>query len=339
MLKRLSASLLLFMGIYTIALGQHYRNLVMEGGGIKGIAYGGALQELEDRGILKNITRTAGTSAGAIQACLLAVGYTPSEITDIISNTPVESFNDGGLGFSGSKKLFRNFGWYKGDSFLAKMEELIRFRTGNPDLTFGQLHQLASSYPFRDLYVTGCNLTRQTLQVFSWETHPDMRLADAVRVSMSVPLYYRGIWVNKKGQVFENRETGDDCDFFVDGGLLMNFPVTLFDSLKYFSGGEKDDYLNPETLGIRLERCEQIEHELSRKSGLAPFEINDFSSYMAALSGLIMRNISPPDPKDMERTIYINDLGFSARVRKVSDEEKRKMILSGKQGVLDFFNR
>ena len=51
-----------------------YRNLVMEGGGIRGIAYGGALAELEQRGVLAGIRRVGGTSAGAIQAALLAVG-------------------------------------------------------------------------------------------------------------------------------------------------------------------------------------------------------------------------------------------------------------------------
>ena len=45
-----------------------YRNLVMEGGGIRGIAYGGALLELEQRGVLAGLRRVGGTSAGAIQA-------------------------------------------------------------------------------------------------------------------------------------------------------------------------------------------------------------------------------------------------------------------------------
>ncbi|WP_226163281.1 patatin-like phospholipase family protein [Hymenobacter terricola] len=49
-----------------------YRNLVMEGGGIRGIAYGGALLELEQQGILRGLERVGGTSAGAIQAALLA---------------------------------------------------------------------------------------------------------------------------------------------------------------------------------------------------------------------------------------------------------------------------
>ena len=43
-----------------------FRNLVFEGGGVKGIAYAGAVAVLEDKGILPGIRRVAGTSAGAI---------------------------------------------------------------------------------------------------------------------------------------------------------------------------------------------------------------------------------------------------------------------------------
>ena len=44
----------------------HFRNLVFEGGGVKGIAYVGALEVLDQEGILKDIKRVAGTSAGAM---------------------------------------------------------------------------------------------------------------------------------------------------------------------------------------------------------------------------------------------------------------------------------
>jgi len=51
-----------------------FRNLVVEGGGVKGIAYAGAIGVLEDKEILPDIQRVAGTSAGATTAALLALG-------------------------------------------------------------------------------------------------------------------------------------------------------------------------------------------------------------------------------------------------------------------------
>jgi NTE family protein len=318
-----------------------YRNLVMEGGGIKGIAYGGALKELKQQGVMQGIIRVAGTSAGAIQAALVAVGYSAEEIADIIANTPIESFNDGGIVSRSSKRLVKQYGWFRGDEFLAKMENLIFLRTGNVNLTFNDLHVLAQTYPFRDLYVTGCNLSNQKVEVFSYETYPNMRIVDAVRVSMSIPLYYRALWLNSEGKVIEYPKPEDGCQLFVDGGLLMNYPVEVFDNTKYLanSEGEYKEVYNEETIGLRLERCEQIDHEIEKNIGLAPFEIQDFGSYMSALSSVIMRNVHPPHPRDSERTIYINDLGMSARVRKVPEREKELMMLSGQHGVLEFFRR
>jgi NTE family protein len=313
------------------------RNLVLEGGGIKGIAYGGALLELDNKGVLLGITRCAGTSAGAIQAALLAIGYSPEEIIEIVTNTPVESFNDDGFVVKAAKRMTKEYGWFRGDSFLKKMESVIFERTGNANLTFAQLHDLAKTYPFRDLYVTGVNLSEQKLEVFSYETHPNMRIADAVRVSMSIPLYYRGIWLDKTGKVFENPSDGQECSLYVDGGLLANYPIEIFDNTRYLGDSVSNWVFNQETLGMRLENCEQIDHEITQREGLAPKKINDLNSYMDALSGIIMRNIKAPNPDDIKRTIFINDLGKSAKVRKVPEEEKKAMIAAGRQGVLEYF--
>ena len=333
--------LILFLGFIVLYPTQAqtplYRNLVMEGGGIKGIAYGGALAELESRGVLQSITRVAGTSAGAIQAALFALGYNAEEITEIIHSTPIESFNDDGFIVKGTKRLLKKFGWYKGDAFHMKMLTLIAQRTGNPNLTFADLHELAKTYPFRDLYVTGANLSEQRIEIFSYETYPSMRIADAVRISMSIPLFYEAIWLDSKGKVWE--EGCAECQLFVDGGLLMNYPVEVFDRPEFIKNfrdqGEKP--FNGETIGLRLERCDQIDYDLNQNQTIAPRTIQDFGTYMSALSGLLMRNVAPPHPRDPERTIYINDLGFSSMPRKVPVLEKEMLLNSGRQAVLEFF--
>jgi NTE family protein len=320
-----------------------YRNLVMEGGGIKGVAYGGALIELENRGVLPQIQRVGGTSAGAIQACLLAVGYSAEEISQIIANTPIETFNDGGSVFNAGKRFLEKFGWYEGKNFLETIDKLILARTTKPNLTFAQLHELAKSVPYRDLYVTGVNLTKQKLEIFSHETYPDMRVCDAVRISMSIPLYYKSVSVNTKGAIIENPEPKDDCNVFVDGGLLLNYPIDIFDQTKYLSSAtdstENQAIFNTETLGLRLERCEQIDHESHQKGGFAPFEIQDFKGYVSALYNIMTESASRPKPEDVSRTIYINDHDMNPKVRKLSEEEKNTMMLSGRQGVIEFFYR
>src|SRR5262245_59229627 len=59
-------------------------NLVLEGGGVKGVAYAGALQVLQAKDVLPNIHQVAGTSAGSIAAALVALGYTPDEVQALL---------------------------------------------------------------------------------------------------------------------------------------------------------------------------------------------------------------------------------------------------------------
>lgn len=122
------------------------KNLVFEGGGVKGIAYGGALYELDKLNILNNIKRVTGISAGAITAVLLATGYNYSEIMDILKNINYNNFEDDDIGvLKDIKRFFSDFGWYKGDFLKNWIGELIFEKQGKKDLTFEELHNAPNS--------------------------------------------------------------------------------------------------------------------------------------------------------------------------------------------------
>ena len=71
-------------------------NLVFAGGGVKGIAYLGALERLEERGLdLKNIKRVGGASAGAITGLLIGLSYNLQQARDILFNLDFNKFLDG----------------------------------------------------------------------------------------------------------------------------------------------------------------------------------------------------------------------------------------------------
>jgi NTE family protein len=55
--------------------GYSYKNLALEGGGVRGLAYAGALEVLEQKDILRNVERVAGSSAGAIAGLMISLGY------------------------------------------------------------------------------------------------------------------------------------------------------------------------------------------------------------------------------------------------------------------------
>ena len=348
-MRNLITCLCLLLSLSAFAQQRHYTNLALEGGGIRGIAYGGALKELDSLGILPGIKRVAGTSAGAIQAALIAVGYTPDEITDITFKTPVQQFNDGRfIFFGGTNRLFKQYGWYRGDKFTEWIGKRLAAKTGNPNITFAELHTLATQHKARDLYVTGTNLTDQCVMVFSHETHPNMQVKHAVRISMSIPLYYRAVLLDQQGNVVTKPAKGQQLDVLVDGGVLANFPINVFDDPKYLADAEPDQkdfdskgiYHNPQTLGLKLDRDEQIAFD-EQQAGLAPYHINKFSDYMAAFYTIIKESINRQNltSHDWDRTISISTAGFSPRVRRLSEAEKGALLASGRKGVQAFLNR
>jgi NTE family protein len=325
-----------------------YRNLVLEGGGIRGIAYTGALSELETMGILPSITRVGGTSAGAIQAALLATGHSADEILQLTTATPIQRFSDGRLFFAGGfTRLINQYGWYRGERFRRWLHERIAHKTGNGDLTFAQLHQLAGQHGFRDLYVTATDLTRQKVVILSFETFPDMKVKDAVRISMSIPLFFSAVAVDTNGHIIKKPNHNHAVSIMVDGGIVANYPITLFDHLRYADSTANTAtqptnvrFINPETIGIRLDRAEQIAYD-QQGLGLAPYPIHNFREYLGALYTIIIENLNRQalQAEDWQRTISIDVTGFNPKIRKLTQSQIRILTGNGQLGVKNYFER
>ena len=305
------------------AAAQPYTNLALEGGGIRGTAYAGAFEELERRQLLDGIQNIAGTSVGAAAGCLLSVGYSAEEIKNLLFNLEIETFNDGRWFFLGGQWRMRNqFGWYQGNALERWIESLILKKTGQAHLTFGQLHQLRkTSNRYKDLFVTGSNLSKQRLTIFCWKDFPDMEIATAVRASMSIPLYFRALILDSTGR---KSKTGD---VYVDGGVVMNYPLTVFDS----------GSINPHTLGLKLERPEQMAY-YGQSTEIAPYPIANLKNHIGALYNLIIETLARKTPMEEERfrTIYISNAGMNPRVRKMTKEQKMILYESGRSAVRAF---
>ncbi|THU38157.1 patatin [Niastella caeni] len=319
-----------------------YRNLVMEGAGVKGFAYAGALQVLDSMGILKGIQRVAGTSVGAIQGALLAVGYTSGEIIELTSHIPLKQFNDGGWAVVGGiSRVRKQFGWYKGEKIAKWMEDLIAAKTGNGQITFAELHAQSAEKGYKDLYITGTDLTYQMLRVFSHETYPQMRICDAVRISLSIPLYYRAVLMDDNGKVYEKPNDRQLLHVMVDGGVLSNYPIFLFDSVRYVndhSAVTTTRFENPETLGLLMEMPEQIQYN-AQQPGIYPFSIYTMSDYLKALYHTLIDKANPEvtHPDCLRRTIAINNLNLSGRVRKLPKKTITALVENGREGARRFF--
>jgi NTE family protein len=200
---------------------------VFEGGGVKGIALVGAASQIEATGY--EFVNLAGTSAGAIVATLLAAGYSAAEVKQTINGINFSTFEDpnliGRIPYVGAlvDEIF-NKGLYKGDVFLNLMRDLLAKKGIH---TFRDLIQPEFAgddrYRFK-VRVVASDISRgrmlvlpQDININDYGIAPeDLEVALAVRMSMSIPFFFEPVKLKDS--------------YIVDGGLLSNFPVELFDS-------------------------------------------------------------------------------------------------------------
>ena len=314
-----------------------FRNLVFEGGGVKGIAYVGAIDALDKAGILSSIERVGGTSAGAINAFLLAAGFSLSETKKALWNLDFNDFKDDSwLVLKDLARLQDEYGWYKGNFFRRWLGEQLESQGHSAHITFQALHGATG----KALYVYATNLSTGFGEVYSPEHTPRMRVVDAVRRSMSIPLFFRAI-------------TDDRGDVFVDGGVLNNYPVKLFDRLKYLhnkalartpkyyqdensklslSGGDARSYIyNKETLGFRLDSAKEI--AVFRDGDTpSPNNIDNLLQYTTRLISTLMavQDNQHLHSDDWHRTIYIDSLGVGTTDFDIKHDQKNALVRSGR---------
>ena len=291
---------------------------------------------MEEKNVLAGIQRVAGTSVGSIVGALLSVGYTAEELKQIMFSLKVETFNDGrGIFIGGQRRLRKNFGWYRGEEIQRWIEKLIADKTGKGALTFRELHALhLNDNKYKDLFVTATNLTSQKAETFSWMTHPAMKISTAVRISISVPLYFTAVFLDSTGNPVRRPDLAQHYQVYVDGGILANYPIQVFDSIPLVG---KDSLLPNKTIGLKVERPEQL--EWYKSSGyIAPFRISSFRQYIAALYNIVIENLNRKLPYEQERlsTIYINTDNTSPKVRKISRPQKQQLYDRGKEAAEQF---
>lgn len=308
-------------------MDHNYQNLVFKGGGVKGVAYAGALEALHERTCLGKLKRVAGTSAGAITAALLAVGYTPKEITDIVVNDmDFESFMDSSWLAKNIWRFFKHYGWYKGDAFSGWLMEKMKQKTGSGQLNFMELNELhgVQLNNYKQLFVVVTDLSRQTPVIFSHQHNNYTPIAKAVRMSMSIPLFFKSIKWN--GSVM------------VDGGMAYNYPIDLFDAPPYHTTTQASDPINKETLGLWLDTKAGIDN-LRRHMPQPPKEIQGIRSYSTSLVAYLMEmaNQAHLEPHDWNRSVLIDTLDIQATDFSKVKTRMPELVQSGKEGVRNYF--
>ena len=307
---------------------------------MRAYAYHGALRVFEEYGILSKIERVAGTSAGALQAALLALGLNAEDTIALyktIDHARIRYPEGSDVQEQGKRlyrmrdnlnvanRLIRKFGLYPNDYLRYWLQEtLAAYCKGNGRATFADFRKLG----YRDLYITAVNITRRRPEIFSADTTPEVAIADAVVMSSSIPFFFEAVQ-------FDGKSLGQG-DFYIDGGALNNYPLTVFDDPRFRAGNRNFTYgVNWETLG-----CQQFTPKDCTPPNREISNIFQYAESIISVLGETQKVAVDMRLVDHLRTIHISNCCISATDFEIAvdaDHPKyAKLIASGERAAREY---
>jgi NTE family protein len=211
------------------------------------------------------------------------------------------------------------------------MESYIEEKTkldgkpGDGRATFRDFVEKYAALNFKRLHIFGTNLSQQAVQMFSYETTPDIAVADAVRISMSIPFFFEA----------RSYEQNGHNDIYCDGGVLNNYPIDTFDQQSTDTQDSGDTMLyrtpNQATLGFHFVN-----------PGQSSTPINNLRSFTGSVIDAILDIqdiLLKTNPGDEQRTVFINDLGVRFTDFQLSDQTKWELIAQGRIATSNYLNQ
>lgn len=289
---------------------------VFAGGGIKAFSFVGALRVLEDEEI--QFERLAGTSAGAIIASLIKVGYKSNEIEKILDELDFLSILD--PKYESRKKyfqflkwvgLFRKMGLHNGD-YLEKWLKKILAQKGVmtfADLPPNSLKMIAADITNSELIVIPDDLPKYGLigETFS--------VAKAIRISCSLPFFFQPVKLkNKKGNPV----------LFIDGGILSNFPIWLF--------ANNEQKQQRPFLGFRLTEAQQLTPTREIKNAFSMLHSTVETMWKAHDQRYISKSVA-------KNIVFIPIENTTTLQFSITDKEKHELIQLGEKCTREFLKK
>ena len=310
-------------------------DLVFEGGGVKGIGLAGAFYELNAQGY--SPACVAGTSAGAITAALVAAGYTGDELKELVLNDMhFPLFADKPrlhlLGAAGEAiEVLKDRGLHSGEYFLNWIRERL---AAKDTATFAKLRDDAAKGTSREyrLRVIASDLTDHSMLVLPQDApklglEPDeLSVAEAVRMSMSIPVFFDPV-IQTNGQ--DGRK-----HMIVDGGMLSNYPIWLFDAPE----GKEPRF---PTFGMLLVAANQEDPLLPQHPAPAAREQGGMPSpigYLRAIAETMMQAHDRfyVEQANYARTIPIPTCGVTTTQFDISPAQTNELFESGRTAAETF---
>lgn len=193
-----------------------YSHLVFTGGGLTGIAYTGVIRYMQELGIHKNIHEVAGTSIGALFACLFAMDIMAGELEEYIKEFMNVEEN---VTFSVIQSLVNFLDTYSLDDGMRLIKPVQHFvekmyNWKNKTISFREFVKKTG----RNIIICATNINTRSGTYFSVDTTPDVCIYDALRASMTLPFLMKPVTINDQ--------------MYVDGGLCDDIPFYGFRNIK-----------------------------------------------------------------------------------------------------------
>jgi NTE family protein len=308
-------------------------DLVLEGGGVKGIALAGAISVLDERGY--TFHKVAGTSAGSIVGALVAAGTRGERLHTIMRDVEYHKFQDppwlGRLGRLGvATQVILRRGWCRGDYLYSWLSELLA-DLGVRTFADLRLEDRGTDAALREtsgrnyrFVAMASDISHGRLVRLPWDYqerfHVDPAetpVAEAVRASMSIPYYF------VPAQLTDHVDGG--TTWMVDGGMLSNFPVGVFD---------RQDGAEPRwpTFGIKL----------SGRPGAD--RINDVRGVVTLSKAMVTTMTGFYDRMHIDRadvrarTIFVDTFGVKATDFTLSPATAERLFESGRRAATTFLD-
>lgn len=300
-------------------------NAVFEGGGVKGISLAGAVEATEQAG--RRFNRVAGTSSGSIIASMLAAGYDGEAMSRVIKATSFSSFLKRGTFYNTALvgpalRVLIKKGLYSGEALETWIRTVLRDKgiVTFSDLPKGKLSIIASDITNGRLVVLPDDLENYGIAPQSFE------VAKAVRMSCSIPYFFDPVMLRLSGKAAIGKPFREQFVYFVDGGLLSNFPLWLFEE-------KKDGFAD------KSSRTPTVGYQLIGKTDPQPHKVTGPFTMLQALVGTML---SAHDERYIEtekfaRTVKIPTLGISTTDFHLSSEQSDSLYAAGYEAGAEFF--
>lgn len=274
------------------------RILVLSGGGTKGVIYIGVFKALEEFKILDNIHTFSTSSVGALICSIYLIGYTVKEMEEFIylfdlkKLTCIDSFND-----ISPNNLFSNMGLDDGENIHKIFNKLLKAKGLKENITLLELYQINKK---KFITTTVCLNTR-SIEYISYETYPNLRVSDAVRMTTSVPLYYTPVIYNDK--------------YYIDGSCIDNYPICEF----------KDNI--EEVIGIYL------------NSDYEYYSIKNFKEYFLSILQTLSDGFVYNSTRGFDKYTIIIKTKIGFLQFELSKENKNSLINLGYEKTTEYFKK